>query len=94
MEIKHKHSASKGVFYIETEDEVLGEMVYANDERNNIVIHHTEVSEKLRGKGAGKQLVGAAVEYARKHDLKIIPRCSFAKDVFDRVTDYKDVLVS
>ncbi|MBT1703177.1 GNAT family N-acetyltransferase [Chryseosolibacter indicus] len=92
MEIKHKNFSSQGVFYIETDGEVLGEMVYKNDDNNNIVIQHTEVSEKLRGKGAGKQLVNASVEYARKNNLKIIPRCSFARDVFERVKEYQDVL--
>jgi len=50
------------------------------------------VSEALRGKSAGKQLVAAAVEYARANQLKIIPLCPFAKAVFDKTPTFQDVL--
>jgi hypothetical protein len=92
MEIKHKDFPSIGVFFIETDGEKLGELAYAKEGNDTIVIEHTEVSDKLQGKGAGKQLVSAAVSYAREKNIKIIPKCSFAKSVFDRVKEYQDVL--
>jgi uncharacterized protein len=57
-----------------------------------IIIDHTEVSDSLKGKGAGKQLVSKAVDYARENNIKIIPLCTFAKSVFDKVPDFQDVL--
>jgi len=57
-----------------------------------IIIDHTEVSDALRGKGAGKQLVTAAVEHARKNQLKILPICPFAKSVFNKTPQFDDVL--
>ena len=46
----------------------------------------------LKGKNAGKQLVTAAVEYARKNKIKILPLCPFARSVFERVKEFGDVL--
>jgi len=40
----------------------------------------------------GYQLVEAAVEYARQHNIKLIVWCPFAKKVFDKKPDWHDVL--
>lgn len=92
MEIKHREIGSKGVFYMEIDNEKLAEMTYSKAGDKLIIIDHTEVSEKLKGKGAGKQLVQAAVDYAREHKIKILPLCPFAKSVFDKMPEYQDVL--
>jgi predicted GNAT family acetyltransferase len=92
MQIKHREIGSKGLFYIEVEGEKLAEMTYSKAGDSLIIIDHTEVSEKLKGQGAGKQLVYAAVDYAREHKIKILPLCPFAKAVFDKTPDYSDVL--
>jgi len=91
MDIKHEERDSRGSFYIEQDGKRLGEMVYRMS-HNVMIIEHTEVSESLKGKGAGKQLVATAVTYARQNNLKVKPLCSFAKSIFDRVTEYQDVL--
>lgn len=66
-------------------------MTYVWSGEDKIIIDHTEVSEKLGGKGIGKQLVHKAVEMAREKHIKIL-LCPFAKKVFDKTEDYKDVL--
>lgn len=92
MQIKHREIGSKGLFYIEEENEKLAEMTYSKAGDSLIIIDHTDVSEKLKGKGAGKQLVQAAVNYAREHAIKILPLCPFAKAMFDRTPEFGDVL--
>lgn len=92
MEIKHRLIGNKGLFYIEENNETLAEMTYSKAGDTRIIIDHTEVSDKLKGKGAGKQLVAAAVDYARKNNLKILPLCPFAAAVFQKTPDYNDVL--
>ena len=91
MEIKLEESDSKGSFFIEEDGKRLGEMIFSRYP-DRILIEHTEVSEALRGKNAGKQLVAAGVEFARKNKLKVVPLCPFAKKVFERVKEYQDVL--
>ena len=92
MEIKHEENQSKGAFYIEEAWKRLGQMTYSMAGPGRMIIDHTEVSEALKGKGAGKQFVTAAVDYARKNNIKILPLCPFAKSVFDRVKEFGDVL--
>lgn len=92
MEIKHQETESKGAFYIEQEGEKLAEMTYSKAGTNRIIIDHTEVSDKLRGQGAGKAMVMKAVDYAREKNLQVLPLCPFAKAVFDKNKEIQDLL--
>lgn len=92
MEIKQNDNGKKGMFFIEEDNQKLAEMTYVWAGTNKIIIDHTEVNEKLKGKNAGKQMLAKAVEFARQNNTKIIPLCPFAKSVFDKVVEYQDVL--
>lgn len=91
MDIQQHDHESKGRFFIEAEGKEIASMhyVYAGEK---MIIDHTEVSSVYEGRGLGKQLVKAAVEFARALGIKIIPLCPFAKGIFDRVEEYRDVL--
>lgn len=92
MEIQQNDDGLKGKFFIEFKGEELAKLTYVWAGKDRIIIEHTEVSEKLKGKSAGKLLLAKAVEYARSKAIKILPLCPFAKSVFDKTTEYKDVL--
>lgn len=92
MEIKHKQDQNKGKFYIEIENKVFAEMTYSIAGVTLIIIDHTEVSEQLKGKSAGKQMLENLVDYARKNNIKVIPLCPFAKSVFEKSIELRDVL--
>jgi uncharacterized protein len=92
MEILHTGNGKKGKFYMEQDGEQVAELVYTWAGTERFIIEHTEVSEVLEGKGAGKQLVAKAVAFAREKQVRILPLCPFAKGIFDRIADYRDVL--
>ena len=92
MEVQQKDNGQKGMFYIELDGTVVAEMTYVWAGPDRIIIDHTEVDAVLKGKGAGKQMVKQAVDFAREKGIKIIPLCPFAKSVFDKVTEFNDVL--
>lgn len=91
MVIQHKQLQGKGMFYVGQDGAILAEMVYSMAS-NKMIIEHTEVDDSLSGKGVGKQLVHTAVEYARTHNLKIVPLCPYAKSVLDKMKEWQDVL--
>jgi predicted GNAT family acetyltransferase len=91
MIVRHSETGTKGAFYIEVDGERLGDITYSRED-NNLVIHHTEVSEKLKGQGAGKQLVVAVAEFAREKELHIIPHCPFARRVLEKMPEYTDLV--
>lgn len=92
MLIQQKQNGAKGSFYIAEADRILAEMVYTMPSADKMIIEHTEVSDELRGKNIGYQLVNHLVEYARTNHLKIIPLCPFTNAVFKKKPEYADVL--
>jgi hypothetical protein len=92
MDVQHRDSGTKGAFFVEQDGRQLAEMTYVWAGKERIIIDHTEVSDELRGQGAGKQLVAAAVDFARERAIKILPLCPFAKSVIGRVPESRDVL--
>jgi uncharacterized protein len=92
MEILQKDDGLNGQFYIEIDLQIQAKMSYIWRGNDRIIIDHTEVSEFLRGKNAGKQMVTKAVEFARKKNIKIVPLCPFAKRVLTKSPDFSDVL--
>ncbi|MWB92853.1 GNAT family N-acetyltransferase [Flavobacterium sp. GA093] len=94
MEIKQNNEGRKGNFQAIEDGKEAGLMTYTWAGDSKFIIDHTEVNEAFNGKGVGKKLVMAAVEYARANNLKIIPLCPFAKSVFDKTADIHDVLFS
>lgn len=91
MEIQNEVYENTGRFYIEENNNTVGEMDFQLPGNNILLIIHTEVSETLAGKGVGKQLVSAAVDYARKNSLAIKATCPFANKVLERTPEFTDV---
>ena len=92
MNVQQKDDGKKGSFYIEEAGVVAAEMTYVWAGTDRIIIDHTEVSEVLSGKSAGKQMLLKAVAFAREKGIKIVPLCPFARSVFDKVEEIRDVL--
>ncbi|MBK7306596.1 MAG: N-acetyltransferase [Chitinophagaceae bacterium] len=93
MLIQQKQEGSKGSFYVEENDTVLAAMTYSMTGTSLMIIDHTEVSDELRGKNVGYQLVHTAVEYARANHIKILLIFPFAKSLFDKKgAEFADVL--
>jgi predicted GNAT family acetyltransferase len=91
MEIKHYETSQKGSFFAEQDGIVLGEMNYTFSGFDRIIIDTVVVTNDVRGKGIGNQLIDAIVSYARDNGFMIYPMCSFARSVLDRMIAYHDV---
>ncbi|MBK7097213.1 MAG: N-acetyltransferase [Sphingobacteriales bacterium] len=86
MAIRIELNGTKGEFRLFENEVQAGFMRFSIDE-NILKIEHTEVDQAYEGKGFGKQLVMAGVEYARERHLKIKPYCVYAKSVLERKRD-------
>ncbi|MEI3604829.1 GNAT family N-acetyltransferase [Pseudogracilibacillus sp. SE30717A] len=79
-------------FYIGNEENSEAEVHFVRAGKNRIILDHTHVAEHLRGKNVGQQLVKAAVDYAKKEKLLVVPLCPFAKAEFDKHPEYQELL--
>lgn len=92
MEVNQFDSENKGFFKAETNGIEAGRMTYSRAGVDKIIIDHTDVNPEFKGQGVGNKMVIAAVNFARAKNIKIIPLCPFAKSVFDKNAEIRDVL--
>jgi len=80
-------------FYIgDSERNDIARITYYYKDNTTIVIDHTFVSPELRGKNIAGQLLNKVIAFAKEHNLKIIPVCSYAVKKMTRNDDYSEVL--
>ena len=92
IEVKQNNDEKHGSFEALIDGKRAGLMTYTWAGEDRFIIDHTEVEEDYNGKGVGKEMLVKAVEFAREKSKKIIPLCPFAKSVFDKVEEFRDVL--
>jgi predicted GNAT family acetyltransferase len=92
-EIQREEHGHRGAFYIDRDGERLASLTFsAGPDGKLVMLDHTEVSDALRGQGIARKLVEAAVAWARANDVKLVAVCPFARAVFDKVPELRDVL--
>jgi predicted GNAT family acetyltransferase len=91
MNIEHEAQGHRGAFFIVEDGRRLAELTYTVA-GTRIILDHTDVDDSLRGTGAGKKLVAAAVDWARTENHRLMPLCPFARSVFDKTPEFGDVL--
>ena len=100
--IQQKETEKNGVFEpwmraIEegacTESVQVGEMTYQRPTSQRMIFDHTRVFDGFEGRGIARQMVLAAVDYARANNRQIVPVCSYARTLLTRTDEYKDILV-
>jgi predicted GNAT family acetyltransferase len=58
-----------------------------------IVLAHTEVPAGARGRGIASRLAHDALEYARQHQLRVIPTCPYVRAYIQRHPEFADLVV-
>ncbi len=81
-----------GYSYLAVDGKKEAKMTFVFAGEDTIIIDHTEVNPGYNGKGFGNKMLEKIVAFARDNQIKIIPLCPFAKSVFDKMPDFKDVL--
>ena len=81
----------KGAFVIEEGNDRIAEMAVGIS-GNNMTVFHTQVADKLKGKGVAAKLLSTMVQYARDKNLKVIALCPYVNAQFKRNPEmYQDI---
>jgi predicted GNAT family acetyltransferase len=89
--ISHEESGGRGVFALERDGARVAEMTYRRMGDARILIDHTEVDVNLRGHGVARQLLDAAVAWARTTKTRISASCHYVVVQFARDPSLRDV---
>ncbi len=90
-EIVHERADRRGAFVIFDREKRVAELTYTVA-ASYVTLDHVEVDVVLRRNGIGGRLVKAAVDWARAEHRRLLPRCPFAKAVFDKTPAFADVI--
>lgn len=92
LSVQHEQSGNRGAFVVREGGTELARMTYVRAGDQRFIIDHTEVSDALRGRGAGLAMVEAAVAWARQTGLKVTATCPFAKATLEKHPEFRDVM--
>ena len=92
ISIKHSETDRNSLFEAWLDDTQVGEMTYQRPTPQRMIIDHTRVFDGFEGRGIARQMVLAAVDFARANSRQIIPVCSYARALLTRTDEYKDIL--
>lgn len=92
MKIELIRQGVRGIALATIDNEKAGMMTLTFPSDKLIIIDHTEVDQKHKGKELGKMLLDKVVDLARKEKREIIPLCPFANAMFKKWDHIKDVL--
>lgn len=91
IRIEREDDGLRGRFVIYEDELYAGEMTYGWQSPTTIAVDHTGVESSFGGKGYGRRLIEAGVDFARREGLKIVPVCSFVRKAFERDATLADV---
>lgn len=84
IDIKFENSGDEpAAFNLYKDGTKIGEMIVEIAD-GNITVYHTEVDIEQENKGYAGQLLSAMVDYAKAHQLKVIPLCPYVHTQFIR----------
>lgn len=92
--IAHVEAAGGGAFVMEEAGRRIAEMTYRRLGDSRVVIDHTFVDPSLRGRGVARQLLDAAVDWARRTNTQLEATCSYVVVQFARDPSLRDVQVA
>lgn len=94
MDITNKQNGDSGYITLSKVDEEVGRLTYMIvPHEEKLIISYVMVYPAFEGKGLGKYLVEAGVEFARENNWKVYPHCSYARAVMNRMNDVEDILL-
>ena len=85
--LHHKHP-ERIIIAMENNVEV-GNIEYEVSD-NAIAITHTRAY--IEGRGIGRILVEGIIEFAKEHQMKVLPHCSYAKALMNKVDEYRSLI--
>ena len=87
METKQEGNA----FILLDNQQKIGEITFVPVNDSVIEANHTFIDPSHRGQDLGYVLIDALVDYARLHQLTILPACPYVNKIFNKEAKYHDV---
>jgi len=87
--ILHNESAHR--FELKLDEESFAQLVYMQ-KNGSLHLVHTEVPPKWEGQGIAAELTRTALEYARQHQLSVVPSCPYVQYYLGKHPGYQSLV--
>ena len=91
LDITADHRDFRGSLTARLDGQPVGHIDFIPSGPGVVDLNHTLVFPAFEGRGFGRQLVAAAVAFARAEGLKLEASCPYAAQVIARRSDWADV---
>jgi len=88
QQIEVADAPERGRYELSVDGEVMGFTTYLA-RPGLIAFLHTEVDERVQGRGLGDRLIKEALEDARARELAVLPFCPFVKAFIERHREFE-----
>jgi predicted GNAT family acetyltransferase len=93
INVVQENNEERGLFCAMSGGNVEGLLSYIWEDKKHMLVYYTKsVIETADSEEIKKALIEAAIDYARKSQIKIIPLSTYAKEFFEQDEEFKDVL--
>ncbi|WP_276497509.1 GNAT family N-acetyltransferase [Pontibacter litorisediminis] len=92
MEYEIIHEEKYQQFTAKLEQDEEAELAYAKPADGVLDLTHTFVPEAYRGTGLAQELITTALDYARRHNLKVIATCEAVQKYIAQHPEQQDLL--
>ena len=58
-----------------------------------MIVNHTEVPIGFEGRGIAGKITRAALDYARAHNLRVVPACPYTAAFLKKHAEYQDLVM-
>ena len=89
-DVQHHPAVNQFQYHHRGQTAVLDYRLYAD----HITFLHTEVPELLAGHGVASALAKTGLNFARDHQLRVLPICPFVKEYIARHEAYQPLVMS
>jgi predicted GNAT family acetyltransferase len=91
METAVTDNSEENRYEITADGELAGYSAY-QPLAGGLAFTHTEIDERMEGKGLGSKLISEALDDARGRGLSVLPFCPFVRGYIERHPDYADLV--
>lgn len=95
LEVRHDADRQRFVLPVEVDGEDKEvHLDYRKQGEGVWVYAHTFTPPEARGQGLAGRVVKVALEYAREHDLRVVPSCPYVDEYMKEHPEYQDLRAS
>ena len=92
--VEIRRNDEQGRYELVVDDQIVGIADFELRDGSTMVLPHTEIDPRQRGRGLGAVLVQGVLDDARKRGATVVPTCWYVREFIEQHPEEADLLAS